>query len=118
MLGINFTPNKFDARRTSVNKALLREAFRAELPNDLLMRAKAVSNTQHLLYSGVMGRKIRAIMAADLARGAEAIVRRLEVTDFINKFMSMTEYRSEDEAFLNRVFRIAAMAYISRRFDT
>ncbi|NKX40585.1 hypothetical protein HGG71_03780 [Rhodobacteraceae bacterium R_SAG2] len=109
---------KFDARRTRVNKALLREAFRAELPADLLMRAKAVSNTQHLLYSGVMGRKIRAILAADMARGAEAIVRRLEVTDYVNKFMTMTEYRSEDEAFLNRVFRIAAMAHISRRFDT
>lgn len=109
---------KFDARRTRVNKALLRDAFRAELPTDLLMRAKAVSNTQHLLYSGVMGRKIRAILAADMARGDDAIARRLDVTEYVNKFMAMTAYKSEDEGFLNRVFRISAMAEISRRFST
>jgi len=108
---------KFDARRTPVNKALLRDAFRAELPTDLLMRAKAVSNTQHLLYSGVMGRKIRAILAADLARGRDAITQRLGVTEYVNQFMAMTVYKSEHEAFLNRVFRIAAMAQISHRFE-
>lgn len=109
---------KYDARRTRVNKALLRDAFRSELPADLLMRAKAVSNTHHLLYSGVMGQKIRAILAADLARGAEAIVRRLQVTDYVSKFMAMTEYRSEDEKFLSQVFRIAALAHLSRTFDS
>lgn len=109
---------KFDASRTRVNKALLREAFCSELPFDLLMRAKAVSNTQHLMYSGVMGRKIREILLADLARGTDGIVSRLGVTDYVGSFMSMNRYKPEDDAFLGRVFRIAALAHADRKFDS
>ena len=109
---------KFDTSRTRVNKALLREAFSSELPLDLLMRAKAVSRTQHLMYSGVMGRKIRGILAADLMRGTDGVVSRLGVTDYVGSFISMNRYRPEDEAFLGRVFRIAALVNAGRKYDS
>lgn len=105
---------KFDRQRTRVNKALLREAFRAELPEALLLRAKAVSNTQHLLYSGVMGRKIRAILAADLGAGGLSVVRQLGAEQFVRRFMVMSEFAPEEETFLTRIFWITAMAHIGR----
>lgn len=108
---------KFDRKKTAVNKALLREAFRAELPEDLLLRAKAVSNTQHLLYSGVMGRKIRAILERDLQRGTRSIIRQLNVEPFVRRFLSMTEFASNEEAFLTRIYWITAMCHIGRDLD-
>lgn len=106
---------KFDMSKSRVNKALLREAFRNDLPEELLMRAKAVSNTQYLLFNGVIGQKIRAIFADDLAKGTDSIVRQLGVSGFVGKFLATNNYVPKDEAFLTRVFRIAAIAQINKR---
>ena len=108
---------KFDRKKTSVNKALLRETFRAELPEALMLRAKAVSNTLHLLYSGVVGHKIRAVLQRDLARGAQSVVRQLNAEPFVNRFLTMTAFASDEEQFLSRIYWITAMAHIGRDLE-
>ncbi|GGP00285.1 asparagine synthase-related protein [Stakelama pacifica] len=107
----------FDRKKTPVNKVLLREAFRAELPEALMLRAKAVSNTLHLLYSGVVGRKIRTILERDLQRGAQSVIRQLNAQPFVSRFLAMTEFAPDEEAFLTRIYWITAMAYIGRDLE-
>jgi asparagine synthetase B (glutamine-hydrolysing) len=108
---------KFEQKPTIVNKYLLRKAFSSELPDRLMLRAKAVSNTQHLLYSGIMGRKIRAIIERDSKRGHSSIVSQLGLAPLVRRFLTMTEFAPAEEAFLTRIYRIAAMCHIAREMD-
>ena len=56
----------FKNKRIKVNKYILRKAFEAELPWDIMVRAKAVSVSGHLMLNGALGNKIIEIIKNDL----------------------------------------------------
>lgn len=56
----------FSNKKIKVNKYILRKAFERELPWNIMVRAKAVSVSGHLMLNGVLGCKITQILKNDL----------------------------------------------------
>lgn len=57
----------FSDRRIKVNKYVLRKAFEQELPWNIMVRAKAVSLSTHLMMNGTLGEKVEQTLREDLA---------------------------------------------------
>lgn len=103
---------QFGNQRVVVNKFLLREAFRNELNEDLLLRAKAVSRSQYLMFAGELGKRITRELQVDLARGSNSIVRLLGLNQLAGRFLETPSYRPEDEAFLTKVYWLGIVAFL------
>ncbi len=67
----------FGNKKIRVNKYVLRKAFSKELPWNVMVRAKAVSLSQHLMMNGVFGNKITQVLREDLA-SKESFCRRFK----------------------------------------
>jgi asparagine synthase (glutamine-hydrolysing) len=103
---------QFDNQRVVVNKFLLREAFRNELNEALLLRAKAVSRSQYLLFSGVLGKRITRELQVDLSRGSYSIIRLLGLNQLAARFLGTASYRPEDEVFLTKIYWLGIVAHL------
>lgn len=108
---------KFGNERQIINKVMLREAFRSQLNEALLLRAKAVSRSQHLLFGGVLGGQVRRLLREDQARGSASVCRRLGVQAMVERFFAVTAFRPEDEVFLTKVYWLAVLALLGRGRD-
>jgi len=102
----------FGTQRSVINKIMLRQAFKEQLPEALYLRAKAVSNSQYLLFAGVIGRIVRGILQEDAARGAKSIALALGLEPLVARFHALTTYRPEDEVFLTRIYWLATIIRI------
>lgn len=108
--------SKFDSRRkTRVNKFLLREAFKNEMTQALYLRAKAVSRSQHLLFSGGLGRCVSEKLRSDLQRGEASITAQLGLQRLAQRFLSMRCFKPEDEVFLTKVYWLSVMTVLGRQ---
>jgi len=107
--------SKFDSqKKIKVNKYLLREAFKADMNEELYLRAKAVSRSQHLLFSGTLGKIIRSQLASDLERGDHSMVRQLGLVSLVERFMRANQYVPEDEVFLTKIYWLAVLATLGK----
>lgn len=108
--------SKFNARKkTKVNKFLLREAFKADMNKELYLRAKAVSRSQHLLFAGTLGKRIRAALASDLTRGNDSVSRQLGLDMLVERFLSVVEYIPEDEVFLTKIYWLSVLSKLGEQ---
>ncbi len=106
--------SQFDARQKSrVNKYLLREAFKEDMNPELYLRAKAVSRSQHLLFSGTLGKRSRAVLASDLGRGSNSMVHQLGLGTLVDRFLHTTHYIPENEVFLTKIYWLAVLSTLS-----
>jgi len=106
--------SQFSNRYAIVNKFLLRQAFRDELNESLLMRAKAVSRSQYLLFSGVIGKSITRELRLDLSRGNDSVIRSLGLNQLADRFFETAIYRQADEPFLTKVYWLGIIALLGR----
>lgn len=106
--------DKFSTKRMKVNKYLLREAFRNELTEELCLRAKAVSRSQHLMFSGELGKNVRHLLQRDLARGSESITASLGMGALAARFLGAISFRPEDEVFLTKVYWLSVLSLLGR----
>lgn len=108
--------SKFDSRqKTKVNKYLLREAFKEDMNQDLYLRAKAVSRSQHLLFSGTLGKRIRTVLTSDLGRGSESISGQLGLGALVERFLSAGHYIPEDEVFLTKIYWLSVLSTLGQQ---
>jgi len=105
---------KFGNERVVINKAMLRETFKKELNEELYLRAKAVSSSQYLLFSGTLGKVITRLLKDDRARGAASIATALGLDQLVTHFLSLTQYRPDDEVFLTKVYWLGVLTLIGR----
>lgn len=66
----------FSNKPVRVNKYVLRKAFEKELPWNIMVRAKAVSLSSHLMMNGVLGIRVEQTLRDDL-RSSDSFCRRL-----------------------------------------
>lgn len=108
--------SKFDARQnTKVNKYLLREAFKSDMNQELYLRAKAVSRSQHLLFSGSLGKRIRTELVSDLGRGSDSIARQLGLGVLVERFLRVARYIPEDEVFLTKIYWLSVLSTLGKQ---
>lgn len=65
----------FSNKPVRVNKYVLRKAFEKELPWNIMVRAKAVSLSSHLMMNGVLGIRVEQTLRDDL-RSSDSFCRR------------------------------------------
>lgn len=106
--------DKFSSKRVMVNKFLLREAFRKELNEELYLRAKAVSRSQYLMFSGVLGQTVKRLLQGDLQRGRDSITSLLGMGTLVSHFLAMTSFRPQDEVFLTKIYWLAVISLLGR----
>ena len=108
--------SKFNARQaTKVNKYLLREAFKADMNQELYLRAKAVSRSQHLLFSGMLGKRVRDVLASDINRGCDSFARQIGLGVLADRFLSATQYAPEDEVFLTKIYWLSVLVALGEQ---
>lgn len=94
------------SKKVLVNKFLLREAFRPQLNDELYFRAKAVSRSMYLMFTGALGRKIRGILGKAMSED-RAWLEAFGMVEAVRRFQSLTRYMPEDEEFLLKVYYLA-----------
>lgn len=108
---------KFGNERVVINKALLRDAFKGEMSEQLYLRAKAVSRSQYLLFSGTLGKVIKGVLQTDSARGNSSVAAQLGLDKLVAHFLSLTQFKPEDEVFLTKVYWLGVLALLGRNRD-
>lgn len=108
--------SKFNSRqKTKVNKYLLREAFKNDMNEELYLRAKAVSRSQHLLFSGTLGKRVRGVLASDISRGSDSIARQMGLGALVDRFLSAAHYIPEDEVFLTKIYWLSVLSALGQQ---
>lgn len=91
----------FGNKKIQVNKYVLRKAFEKELPWSVMVRAKAVSLSQHLMMNGVFGKKVIQVLQDDLA-SKESFCRRFGHTDKAQEIIAREGKWVEKDAYLSK----------------
>ena len=89
----------FGNKKIQVNKYVLRKAFERELPWSVMVRAKAVSLSQHLMMNGVFGKKIIQVLQEDLG-SKESLCRRFGYAGKAQEIIARDEKWVEKDAYL------------------
>ncbi len=105
--------DRFGEKKWIVYKYVLRHAFRDKLNDQTFYRAKAVSNTLHQLFNGVMGQKVRSLLQQDLAN-PRSLLKRFQLQDFVLRFLQTEFWEMEDSSYLTTIYYIAALTVYNR----
>jgi asparagine synthase (glutamine-hydrolysing) len=108
--------SKFDTgQMTKVNKYLLREAFKKDMNKELYLRAKAVSRSQHLMFSGTLGKRVRSVLAVDTSRSKDSLVGQMGLGALAERFLATERYVPEDEVFLTKVYWLSVLSTLGEQ---
>lgn len=100
---------KFGNKKTLVNKYILRKAFRNEMTDKVYYRDKAVSQTLHLLFNGILGQKIKSVIRKDLDSN-KSFIKKYEKEEYVKKFMAFdNKWKVENEPYLLKIYTIGTL---------
>ncbi len=105
--------DRFGEKKWIVYKYALRHAFRDKLNDLTFYRAKAVSNTLHQLFNGVMGQKVRSLLIQDLAN-PRSLIQRFQLQAFVQRFLHTDFWEMEDSSYLMTIYYIGALTVYNR----
>lgn len=85
------------SKKTLINKYILRESVRNKIPDKIYYRDKGGSQTCHLMYNGLLGKKVREIFEQDM-RSKNSFIKEYKLEKIVNAFLNtkLWEIGSED----------------------
>lgn len=84
------------SKKTLINKYILREAVRDKIPDLIYYRHKGGSQTCHLMYNGVLGKKVRSVLFEDM-ESESSVIKKYKLYDFVNAFLNQKKWELNSE---------------------
>lgn len=104
-------------KKTLINKYILREAVRDKIPDLIYYRDKGGSQTCHLMYNGLLGKKLRHVFEDDL-KSADSFIKKYKLEKIVDTFLKMKKWEIGSEDILLTCHYIFAFCIYNKRILT
>jgi asparagine synthetase B (glutamine-hydrolysing) len=105
------------SKKTLINKYILRESVRDKIPDKIYYRDKGGSQTCHLMYNGILGKKVSQIFEQDLG-SSDSFIKKYKLENIVNTFLNTKIWEIGSEDILLTCHYICAFCIYNRRILT
>jgi hypothetical protein len=99
----------FGNKTMSINKIILREAYKDKLNDDVFFRNKAVSNTSYLLINGAMRKQIEIVFREDMQKNKNSFIKNYGYENLYAIFLNKTEFTRSDNSVILKIHYLACL---------
>lgn len=105
------------SKKTLINKYILRESVRDKIPDKIYYRDKGGSQTCHLMYNGLLGKKVRQVFEQDI-QSSDSFIKKYKLEKIVGIFLNTKIWEIGSEDILLTCHYICAFCIYNKRVLT